>query len=375
MRVGLVLDDTLDTSDGVQQYVLSVGAWLTGQGHEVHYLVGHTVRTDITHLHSLSKNVSVRFNGNRMSMPLPASKRELRQLLHEQKFDILHVQVPYSPFLAGRILKLVPKETAVVGTFHILPYSGLVRLANSWLAMLNSRSARRFDRLMAVSEPARVFAQATYAYQNMQIVPNPVRLEQFRGAVAASPQLTIVFLGRLVERKGAQHLLAALVELRRLGLHPDDYRVVVGGTGELEQSLRQYVTANDLDETVEFAGFITEADKAAFLAQADIAVFPSTSGESFGIVLLEAMAAARGVVLAGNNPGYVAVMDHMAEHIIEPLETGRFAESLAAWLNDAEARSIAAANQKEYVKRFDVSVVGQQLEAVYEQALQSRRPT
>ncbi|HUB93292.1 MAG TPA: glycosyltransferase family 1 protein, partial [Verrucomicrobiae bacterium] len=66
MKVALVLDDTLDTPDGVQQYVLAVGGWLVEQGHEVHYLVGQTVRTDIQNVHVMSRNVHVRFNGNRM---------------------------------------------------------------------------------------------------------------------------------------------------------------------------------------------------------------------------------------------------------------------------------------------------------------------
>ncbi len=69
MKIGLVLDDTLDTPDGVQQYVLQVGRWLSAEGHDVHYLVGKTTRTDIANVHSLSRNLKVKFNGNRMSMP------------------------------------------------------------------------------------------------------------------------------------------------------------------------------------------------------------------------------------------------------------------------------------------------------------------
>src|SRR5579875_4032120 len=100
MKIGMVLDDTLDTPDGVQQYVLQVGRWLSAQGHDVHYLVGATTRTDIPNIHSLSRNKQVRFNGNRMSMPLPASRKKLKQFLRTEQFDVLHVQVPYSPFMA-----------------------------------------------------------------------------------------------------------------------------------------------------------------------------------------------------------------------------------------------------------------------------------
>jgi phosphatidyl-myo-inositol alpha-mannosyltransferase len=129
MKIAFALDDTLDTPDGVQQYVLSLGSWLAAQGHNVHYLVGNTTRNDVTNVHPLSRNWKVRFNGNRMSIPLPVSRHKLRAFLAEQQFDVLHVQVPYSPFLAGQLMRAAPASTAIIGTFHILPYSRMVTFA------------------------------------------------------------------------------------------------------------------------------------------------------------------------------------------------------------------------------------------------------
>src|ERR1039458_8447904 len=106
LKVGFVLDDSLDKTDGVQQYILSLGSWLKQQGHDVHYLVGETVRTDIPNVHSLSRNINARFNSNRMSTPLPASPARIRKLLEDVQFDVLHVQIPYSPFLAQQIIEL-----------------------------------------------------------------------------------------------------------------------------------------------------------------------------------------------------------------------------------------------------------------------------
>src|SRR3990167_6303303 len=91
LKIGLVVDDTLDKPDGVQQYVLLVGAWLSAQGHEVHYLVGQSSRTDLPNVHSLAKNVPVTFNKNKLTVPLPANKRRIQQLLEQEKFYILHV--------------------------------------------------------------------------------------------------------------------------------------------------------------------------------------------------------------------------------------------------------------------------------------------
>ena len=104
MKIALVLDDSLDKPDGVQQYVLTLGSWLTSQKHEVHYLVGATSRKDIPNVHSLSANMRVRFNKNRASMPMIANRKAIRALTEKEKFDVLHVQMPYSPLLAGKII-------------------------------------------------------------------------------------------------------------------------------------------------------------------------------------------------------------------------------------------------------------------------------
>jgi phosphatidylinositol alpha-mannosyltransferase len=335
--------------------------------------VGETKRSDLLNVHSLSRNVKVKFNGNRMSMPLPAGKRHLRAFLEREKFDVLHVQVPYSPLLAGRLLAVAPRATAVVGTFHILPYSRLVTLANRGLALLNRRSGRRFDARLAVSAPAAEFARQVYGYHAV-VLPNPIDTKKYLGASSKSRDLTIVFLGRLVERKGAQHLLAAIAYLCEHHLYTGNFRVYIGGKGELLASLEQYVQAHDLAKIVTFEGFIDEAKKPGFLAQADIAVYPSTSGESFGIVLLEAMAAARGVVLGGDNPGYASVLAPLAQNqLIDPKNTAEFAHTLAAWLDNAAGRQAAATAQKKYVRQYDVVTVGQELVKIYTEALRRRR--
>lgn len=374
MKIGLVLDDTLDTPDGVQQYVLQVGSWLSDQGHEVHYLVGETVRTDIPHIHSLSRNLKVRFNGNRMSMPLPGSKRKLRKFLNEEQFDVLHVQVPYSPFMAGRLMLAAPASTAIIGTFHILPYSRMVTVANYALGILNRRSGKRFDQVLAVSAPAGKFAQKTYGYVT-KVLPNPVRLAQFADAASTSQDVNIVFLGRLVARKGALQLLQAVAYMRDQALYEGPFKVIIGGKGELKPVLEQFIREHNLTDIVTLAGFVAEEDKANFLAAADIAVYPSTGGESFGIVLLEGMAAARGVVLAGNNPGYASVMQPYPDQLFDPGDVKTFAARLAWYLDEDHqaARERAAMLQHEYVRHFDVEVVGANLLATYAQALQSRR--
>lgn len=373
MKIGLVLDDGLDTPDGVQQYVLQVGAWLSSQGHDVHYLVGQTRRTDVANVHSMSKNLRVRFNGNRMSMPLPTSRGKLQKFLEQQKFDVLHVQVPYSPFMAGQLLSVVPDNVAVVGTFHILPYGKVVTAANRALGKINHFSAQRFDAMLAVSEPAQHFAARDYGYHKpIEVLPNPVRLSQFEDIESMDPNLNIVFLGRLVPRKGALQLLQAVAYMHENEMFKGDYRVIIGGKGPLLSELARFSNDHHIADRVVFPGFLDEAEKAEFLARADVAVFPSLAGESFGIVLLEAMAASRGVVLAGNNPGYTSVMQPYPDQLFDPLNTRAFAEKLTWYLDHDIARSRASELQHQYVQHFDIAKVGAELVDVYKRALQTR---
>jgi len=375
LKIGLVLDDSLDSPDGVQQYVLAVGMWLSSQGHDVHYLVGETRRTDIPQVHSLSRNLKVRFNGNHMSMPLPARQRRLRQLLQNEQFDILHIQMPYSPFLAGRIIKATPTKTAIVGTFHVAPYSRLAVLGNHILFPLVKRTLRRFDEVVSVSPIAQQFAQRVFHIKTA-VVPNTVDLTAYRAAKPFeqfADTTTIVFLGRLMERKGCLYLLQAIDYIQKQALASQPYRVVVCGKGPLQASLEAYTKEHNLQQLVQFTGFVSEADKPRYLASSDVAIFPSTAGESFGIVLVEAMAASRGVVLAGDNPGYAGVLRPFADALIDPHDTKQFAIQLVTWLEKVQDRHLRSQKQKITAEQYDVNQVGRRLLNHYRTALH-RRP-
>jgi phosphatidylinositol alpha-mannosyltransferase len=374
LKVALVLDDGLDKPDGVQQYVLSVGRWLSAQGHEVHYLVGQTARTDVTNTHSLSRNIRVSSNGNRLTIPLPTSRKKLGKLLEDEQFDVLHVQTPYSPFMGGRLIALAGPRTAVVGTFHILPNSPLISIGNWLLGVWCRRTLKRFDAMLSVSSSAAQFALKTFRVRS-EISPNVIDYDRFVSA-RPLPQyddgvLTILFLGRLVPRKGCQVLLKALAILKDRTDLPK-FRLVICGHGPLESQLRRDRQKYGLEDVVEFAGFVDEASKTGYYASADIAVFPSSGGESFGIVLIEAMAGGHAVVLAGNNPGYGSVMAPQPELLFDPRDAAVLADRIAEYLLNSKQRLEMAAWGKRYAQQFDVSVVGPMLIDVYNKALRKR---
>lgn len=368
MKIALALDDTLDKPDGVQQYIITLGEWLSTRGHTVHYLVASTKRRDISNVHSLARIVSTNFNGNTVRTTLPVLSSNIRSFLKTENFDVLHVQMPFSPLFTGRLVKLAPKNTAVVGTFHILPFSTTSRLGSRLLGLLTRPTAKRFKEVLAVSQPASKLAQKMYGHP-VSVVPNAINLDHFKeNTNSKSGFVRIAYLGRLVKRKGCQHLLEAVKELvdkDKINLH-----VEIGGDGPLRTQLERFVAKNNLSKVVHFKGFVSEADKPSFLGRADIAVFPSTGGESFGIVLLEAMAAGKPVVLAGDNPGYRSVLSR-SQQLFNPMNVRQLARLLQHFATSAAARQQARLWQNAHIKQFDIEVVGKQVERVYTKALQS----
>lgn len=357
LKIGFVLDDTLDTPDGVQQYVLTIGSWMVRQGHEVHYLVGESTRTDVDNVHSMARNVKVRFNQNRLSIPLPTRKSEIIHKLAQLKLDVLHVQMPYSPLFAGRVVSAAPAGTRVIGTFHIVPASWLHSAGARSLELVNRRTIKRFNTIVSVSDAAAQFAKTVFGADSV-IIPNAVNVHAMTHVPIVHTVPHIVFLGRHVERKGCGYLLAALAQLQKQ--YTGDYSVTIGGTGPLSAKLQKYVAKHGL-KNITFAGFIEESAKPALLASADIAVFPSTGGESFGIVLIEAMAAGSRVVLGGDNVGYQSVLSDHPDLLISPHDSKAFANRLQYFLEHPAVRQAAAEWATKAIKQYDVAKVGAKL--------------
>ena len=205
-------------------------------------------------------------------------------------------------------------------------------------------------------------------------MPNPVDLQKFKPARNIKKQdekINIVFLGRLVERKGAMQLLKAVNVL------PDEdkerIKVTICGKGPLEKSLKRFSGQNNLDRIVKFTGFVNEKDKPTHLNSADIAVFPSMGGESFGIVLIEAMASGAGVVIGGDNPGYRTVLGHKPELLFDPSNTDEFSKTLGKFIRDEKLRQKMGAWQSEHVKSFNITTIAPKIVSLYNEALRQRR--
>ncbi len=376
LTIGFVFDDTLDALDGVQQHITTIGTELARRGHDVHYLVGETHHSPVPQTVSLARNVMVSFNGNRMRIPLPVRKREIRAVLARNDYDILHIQAPYSPLFGGRVLKCAPQSTGVVATYHIAPIDRRARYGGRALGLVNAHSHRRVDEVIAVSQVAAQYAQFT-AHTHGTIIANPVNVEKFATDAhratrdAAHPH--IVFLGRLVPRKGAQLLLDALDYGERHGMFPmPGLHVTIAGDGPLMDDCVQ--RAARLRTPVQFVGTVDEG-KADLLASADVAVFPAIGGETFGIVLPEAIASGAGVTLAGDNPGYRWTMrgDEDALFSVGPDHARVLAERITRALTDAPWARRLHAREEALLDRYNVQAVTDEVEQVYARAIADRR--
>jgi phosphatidyl-myo-inositol alpha-mannosyltransferase len=259
-------------------------------------------------------------------------KEQAREILAEHQFDILHFHEPFVPFLSPTVLD--QSQTVNIATFHAFggfspSYWFGRRVAGPLAARLHGR--------IAVSGAARHFI-SRYFPGEYEIIPNGVDIELY-GSAAPLEQLrdgtlNILFIGRLEERKGLIHLLKAYHRLRKRRV---DARLLVIGAGPKLREYRRFVGLRQIRD-VEFLTRVSDARKARYLASADIFCVPSTGQESFGIVLLEAMAAGVPIV-ASDIHGYKNVLQRDVQGLlVEPRNHRALAAALYTLARDPELR-------------------------------------
>jgi len=368
MKIGFVVDDHMGRPGGVQEYVRGLRRYLEGRGHHTVVFSGGGGRQEAGVL-PVGVSLPLRGSGSSTSIPLTlASPTRLRGLLQREACDVLHVMAPYSPTLSGRLL--VQSRAARVMTF-------LVAIEPPWylrmlgaLARLQWRSLQRFDAHIAISHAAAASATVLYGGR-YQIVPVGVDVERFRPPLDDGCQdkpFTIAYVGRLEQRKGVAYLLRAFARLQR---QRPDTRLMIGGDGPERQALEQLAMELRL-RNVHFGGYVPAADLPAFLHRAHVLCAPATHAESFGIVLLEAMAAGLPIVAAAN-AGYAEVLAaHPGNLLVPPGDDRRLAAALAVFAAAPDYRCELAQSNADGARRYSWETVGAEIEAVYRRAIASR---
>ena len=260
-------------------------------------------------------------------------KEQARELLAEHQFDVLHFHEPLVPFLSPTVLD--QSETVNVATFHA--FGGFS--PSYWVGRrFAGQLADKLHGRIAVSGAARHFI-SRYFPGDYRIIPNGVDLDRFADAEPfdhlRDGTLNILFVGRFEERKGLIHLIKAYHRLRK---RHGDARLLIVGSGPKAREYRRYVGLRQVRD-VEFLGRVSDDAKARFFASADIFVAPATGQESFGIVLLEAMAAGVPIV-ASDIHGYKQVVQRGVQGLlVEPKNHRALAAALYRLANDPELRA------------------------------------
>jgi phosphatidylinositol alpha-mannosyltransferase len=366
LRVALVYDDSLDRPGGIPAYLASVARALSARGHHVEVLVGETRQAELAGcpVHSLARNLHVRFNGNRLSIPARPRRSEIRRLAARGSFDVVHVQVPYSPLMAGQLLGALPAGCAVVGTFHVASERMLPRLGARLLSRACAPTLARFDEIACVSYHAAGFAAETFGLADARIVTNMVDLAWWQDEpLSEGNGPLIAFVGALVPRKGPEILLEAFARVH--GQRPGA-RLVMAGAGPLASRLQRRAARLGLSDAVTLTGAISEQDKRRLLRRAQLACFPSRFGESCGVVLLEAMAAGT-PLLAGDCPGYAETL-HAASGSLCPPVAELLAERVVELLDDEPQRAQLRREQRRVVEAYRHDAVVEDVLALYRRA-------
>lgn len=368
LRVGLVCPYSFDVPGGVQFHVRDLAESLIGRGHEVSVLAPAADDTPVPpYLVAAGRAVPVHYNGSVARMTFgPVTAGRVRRWLAAGHFDVLHLHEPVTPSLG--MLALWIADGPVVATFH----TSLVRSRPLQMAYpLVRQSLEKISLRVAVSEDARR-TLVEHLGGDAVVIPNGVWVDAFAAAGTdprwtGTPQApTVAFLGRLDEpRKGLAVLLRAVGTV--LDAHPGA-RFLVAGSGETGQEQARDVLG-DRAGAVEFLGRVSEQDKARLLASADVYCAPQTGGESFGIVLVEAMSAGTTVV-ASDLGAFTRVLDDGDAGVL--FRTGDAADlgaTLVRVLGDPALRARVSAHASHVVRRYDWSAVTDQVLAVYEMAV------
>ncbi len=303
MRVGLVCPYSFDVHGGVQNHVRDLAAELVGLGHEVAVLAPGEQAVGLPgYVTTTGRTVPMPYNGSvaRVAFgPLVAAR--VRRWLAAGRFDVVHIHEPATPSVS--VLALWAARQPVVATFHTAQERSWA-LETTAATFLRAGLAK-IDGHIVVSEEARR-TMARYLDVRPRLIPNGVHVSRFDGRRPrrdTGPHLA--FVGRLDEpRKGLPVLLQALPAV--LERHPATRLTVVGG-GSARGLLRRLPAA--VADRVRFVGPLDDAGKARVLAEADVLVAPNTHGESFGVVLVEAMAAGAAVA-ASDLPAFDEVLGH-----------------------------------------------------------------
>ncbi len=376
MKIAQICPYDMDRPGGVQAHIADLSDALRALGHEVTVFAPYMGSGEPPPIQADEQSVrlgrarKIRFGGTayEISLALGREHQRLKQRVRDGQFDVMHFHTIWTPLLSFQIFRQA--ICARVATFHDTPSTDWQgRLLRPLFKTMSRYLLPRLDGVITPSAAPQ--AHLVGRGPKLQILPPSTNLRRFQGAQPGlAPdlsRLTILFLGRLEQRKGASLLLDAFHGLIRQGL---PVRLMIAGQGEEETALRAMVEQRRLEQSVTFLGAFHQAETPGLYAACDIFCAPSPYGESFGIVLAEAMASGKPVIAAANQ-GYQTVLTGFgAQGLTPPGDVAALQAALAHLITHPSLRAELGAWGKDAAMQYDATSTAPQFVAVYEAALQ-----
>jgi len=365
VRIALVCPYAWDDPGGVQTHVRELGERLLARGHVVTALAPVRSRAQQEWVRAVGRPVDLTYNRSNVPLdPRPWSALRIGRLLRAFAPDVIHLHEPVAP--STTLWALLSATAPLVATFHSgAEPARLYDVAGPVLRRLSRRIAVR----IAVSEAAAAVARRRLGGR-FEVVPNGVDVARFAEATPADlgPGRKVLFVGRLDERKGFR---VAAEAFSRLAAERPEVRLVVAGDGP-ERSTAERLPPS-VRERIAFLGTVPNEDLPPIHAASDVFVAPNVGGESFGIVLVEAMAAGLPVV-ATDIPGFREVVRHGVDGLlVPPRDPAGTAGGIARVLDEPDLAARLADAGRERARRYSWEAVLPRLEAAYARAADPRR--
>ena len=368
MKIGLVSPYDYAHPGGVTEHIRHLGKWLQQLGHEVRTFAPSSRRgaeREIADFYRIGRVFPLPVNASvaRITLSFHLARR-VADILERERFDVLHFHEPLMPALPLTLLRM--SHTTHVATFHAYAKSNL---GYYYGRPILRPYLKRLDATIAVSQPARDFVRHYFPRLSPRVIPNGIDVERFRPGQTPIHHLrddcvNVLFVGRLEKRKGLRDLLQGY---RYLQERVPRSRLIVVGDGPLRGQVEAFVSGHRLSN-VELAGYVPAQVLPRYYCSADIACFPATGGESFGLVLLEAMAAALPVVVT-EIPGYLSVVEAGQDSLtVRPKSPVELGLALTVLARDAVLRRRLGEAALAKAQRYAWPVVAAQVIEVYQEA-------
>lgn len=365
IRIGMVCPYGWDTPGGVQSHMRDLAEYLIGEGHFVSILapISDDAVSFEDYVVNAGKPISIPVNGSVARVLFgPLASSRAKQWIASGDFDLLHLHEPAIPSLS--LLACSAAEGPLVGTFHVsTPKKKAIYAIGPILEPIVEKLTAR----IAVSELARSTLKDHFDTDAV-VIPNGIDGQKYANAPITkefSGPNTVGFMGRFEEpRKGLQVLIDSLAIVARF---VPDVKYLIAGPGDSDEFVKNLNP--QLQNRITFLGRLSDRQKESFLKSVEIYVAPNTGGESFGIILTEALSAGTAVV-ASDIPAFKAVLENgEVGALFRNEDSSDLAKVIVALLRDDARREKLATNGKLSAQKYDWQVVAEQIESVYEMAI------